>query len=49
MNRSVGVVIFTMARYYSTEEVLEMVLDPDCEDGSASFSEDSGDDSRGDV
>lgn len=44
-----GVVIFTMARYYSTEEVLEMVLDLDCEDGSASFSEDSGDDSRVDV
>lgn len=29
-----------MARYYTTNEVLEMVLDPDCDEGSAASSED---------
>lgn len=46
MSRSVGVVILRMARYYSTEEVIEMVIHSECEDGSSSSSEDSGGDTE---
>lgn len=42
MSSRAGVVIFRMARYYSTDEVLEMVLDSECQDNSSSSSEDSG-------
>lgn len=41
MSSRAGVVIFRMARYYSTDEVLEMVLDSECQDSSSSSSEDS--------
>lgn len=42
MSSRAGVVIFRMARYYSTEQVLEMVLHSECQDSSSSSSEDSG-------
>lgn len=46
MSSSAGVVIFTMARHYNTEEALKMILDPECEDSSSSSAEDSGDDAE---
>lgn len=41
-----GVVILRMARYYSTEEVIKMVIHSECEDGSSSSSEYSGGDTE---
>lgn len=49
MSSRAGVVIFRMARYYSTDEVLEMVLDSECQDNSSSSSEDSGEETDNSV
>lgn len=41
MSHSAGVVISTMAKYYSTEEVVDMLMHCESKDGSSSPAEDT--------